>query len=711
MKTVDSGTRKAEGGVWRWLMRHRRPLAPVYLALVVWLIGVVVHRRAAEVGTDVVVGWLLIPALVLFLACRGFLDSGMTRVVVNLVGLTEMGWIAYAHAVGPTEVGALYSWLIISVVIAGFWWSNRVVEDRIKMERVVDSWPEIARAVNITRSAMPRALFRATVNGGWTARVIGPPSNRIIDRVGDIEAEMGLVRGKLTAHATTLANTTELRYEGPPIKPSTTVLRDPTVDSIGDEFLIGHRPNGRPTLFRLFLHGFGALHVLVAGTNGSGKSNFVNLLIAHVIKAPDAVAWFIDLKGGAESGPWNRALGYHAVNKAQATEMVNELKRIVDKRGGLLHKLRFGKTWKPSRSHPVICVFLDEVAELLGDRDLMAVLDELKSVVRRGRAVGVLLVMATQLPTNEAIGSTQIKAQFQYRISFRMNKRGQAMYILNNYEEVDVSALPGPEDPGWCLLERMSDNPFKTGTLYVPDDEIKEMAHHYGGPYQPEIDGDTREGMTDRYGDRDRDPLREYGDQGSPRYLAVFGEEWDGTYDGEEDDGEDDGEDGEATGDTSPDGGDDGGDAEYYRTLVVPAERGTTGTTEEEGEDMDEQTRGRPAGYGDEPPDPDLYNEEFPEMPGSEVPLSALPQFEQPKVLRLDDEAAENAFFAAADKATQAGGTISPAELAAASTWSRATVHRRLDDYMERALLVRKGTGQYQSTGGYRPHPEAPAPT
>lgn len=690
-------------GTWRWIMRHRRPLAPVYLAVLVWLTGVVVHRRFGDVDTDAIVGWLLIPALVLFLAGRAFIAAGTTRVVVNLVGLTELAWVAYAHALGPGDAGVLYSWLVISAVIAGLWWSNRVVEDRIKMERVVDSWPAIADAVGIARSAMPRAMFKATVNGGWEARVIGPASDRIISHVGDIEAEMGLVRGKLTAHPTTLANATKLVYEGAPVKPSITVLRDPVIDSISEEFLIGHLPNGKPTLMRLFLNGFGALHVLVAGANGSGKSNFLNVLIAHVVKAKDSVAWFIDLKGGAESGPWTRALGYHAVDKAQAIAMVGELKRIVDRRGGLLRILRFGKAWKPSKRHPVICLFLDEAAELLGDADLMRVLDELKSIARKSRALGVLLVLATQLPTNEAIGSTQVKAQFQYRISFRMNKRSQGMHILNNYSDVDVSGLPGPDNPGWCYFEKMNDQPFKTSTLFIPDDSIRDLAHIHGGPNQPDVDGDTLAGMSDAYGDRDRDPLREYGDQGSPRYVAVFTEPWDGRYDDEDDDGEDGDDVGESGGDDRGPGEDDGGDAEYSATLVVPAQRGGAGTSGDEEGAMSEAHRGRPRGYGDEPVPDELYDEEFPPIENDDTPLSELPRFDQSKRARLDDEAAENAFFAAADAAVVAGRTISPAELAAASTWSRATVHRRIGDYIEAGLLQRDGLGQYRSTGSYKP--------
>jgi S-DNA-T family DNA segregation ATPase FtsK/SpoIIIE len=672
-----------------WMWRHRRPLAPLYLAALVWLTGVALYKQyghfsAHPVATGSILAWVVVAFGIQLLAVGAFVGKRTTRVVGNLVGAAYFTWLMYAHAQGPSSVA--YQWFVIAAATAGLWWTNRNVEARVRMDRTAEAWPVIANALHIVGSTMPKAMFKVTANGGWEAHVVGPESRSVIDKVDQIAARMRLKRGRLTGYVTTSAHVTKLIYEGDAVTPKTTRLGDPDYTSVMDPIHIGHLPNGTPTHVRIFKEGFGALHMLVAGTNGSGKSNFVNLLIAHVVKAVDAVAWFIDLKGGAESGPWTRALGYQAVEKHQAVAMVAELKRIVDRRGGILRVLRFGKVWKPSRRHPVICVFIDEAAELTGDIDLDRALRELKSIARKARALGVYLLLATQLPTNEALGSTQIKAQFQWRICFRMNKRSQAQHILNNYDDVDVSALPGVDDPGHCYVEEMENQPYKTGTLYVPDELIDQMAVRYG-PDQPDVDEETRAGMSDAYGDRDRDPL---GELDEDEYRAAFART---------------GDDGTVGGDAGGDGGDPtgdaGGDDDYWATLVVPAQAARAGTTGDEESSMDPRLQGRPASIRDDMDPNEFYNEDFPPIP--DVSLADLPSGDpEPETVKLDDVAAEEAFFAAADMAVKAGKTISPADLQGASTWSRATVHRRIEDYLNAGWLERVGHGEYVSTGGYK---------
>lgn len=689
----NDDTRK---GLPAWIWRTRRAWAPVYLAVAVWLTGVVLHKRAGDVGWThlgilpwhSVYAWILLLGVVQAFAVNAFVKDGTTRLVGNAVGWAYGVWLMFAHALAPWQSAVFYGWGIISAISAMLWWTNRNVEARVKAEKIVDQWPAVAKAVHLADARMIRSGFRTTANGGWEARIFGPPSKTIIDAVDAIAARMHLKRGRLEAHQTEDAHITKLVYEGEHVKPATTVLRDPNIVSITDSFLVGHRPNGTPVMFRMFLAGFGALHYLVAGTNGSGKSNFVNLLVAHVVKAFDAVAWFIDLKGGAESGAWTRSLGHQAIEKAQAVEMVEEIKAAVDVRGTLLRKLGMGKVWKPSREYPVIAVFIDEVAELTGDPDLERALKYLKSIARRARALGILLVFATQLPTNEAIGSTQIKAQFQYRLCFRMQRRGQAQHILNDYDSIDVSALPGPDDPGHLFAEEFEKEPFRLKSLFVPDEAIEELDRRYH-LRQPEVDGETVAGMPVTYAGRNRDPLGELDPEQYRDAFERVGESVGDTGD----------TDGEPVGDTT---GDDGEAGDYWRTLVVPVQARRTGDTGDATHEEDRMTEGRPARIGDDLDPDDIYDDEFPPM----VPrrLSDLPKGEpEPEEPKLGDEAAVEAFFAVLDRATRDGKTASPAELATAATRSRATVHRWIDDFEQRAWIERVGTGAYKSTGGYKP--------
>lgn len=105
----------------------------------------------------------------------------------------------------------------------------------------------------------------------------------------------------------------------------------------------------------------------------------------------------------------------------------------------------------------------------------------------------------------------------------------------------------------------------------------------------------------------------------------------------------------------------------------------------------------RPSGLGADFSPADVWSDEFPKV--NDVRLSTLPKAERPAVERLDPDAARAAFERCLIDATRAGRTVSPRELGEASTLSRATVHRWLEEYLEAATVARVDTGAYRWAG------------
>lgn len=88
------------------------------------------------------------------------------------------------------------------------------------------------------------------------------------------------------------------------------------------------------------------------------------------------------------------------------------------------------RLWKPAAGRPALVIVVDEYAELPEDAHRLA-----DSIARRGRAVAVTLLVATQRPTQAAMGHSAVRSQMDVRVCLRVRERrdtdlvlGQGMY-------------------------------------------------------------------------------------------------------------------------------------------------------------------------------------------------------------------------------------------------------------------------------------------
>lgn len=141
-------------------------------------------------------------------------------------------------------------------------------------------------------------------------------------------------------------------------------------------------------------------HMIVAGTTGYGKTNFLKCLISQV----DGEVILIDLKGGFD------------FDKVTATN-IHDAERILSDVVGRMKKRR--------REH--IYVIIDEAGELYppshldkeGKRPYLACLHYVSEIARLGRAFHVHLIYATQYPTSDIV-PRQIKQCSESRLCFRL---------------------------------------------------------------------------------------------------------------------------------------------------------------------------------------------------------------------------------------------------------------------------------------------------
>ena len=77
---------------------------------------------------------------------------------------------------------------------------------------------------------------------------------------------------------------------------------------------------------------------------------------------------------------------------------------------------------------PALVILVDEYAELVDDAP--GAIRHADSIARRGRAVAVSLIAATQRPTQKAMGHGAVRSQMDVRICFRVRERKDVDLIL-----------------------------------------------------------------------------------------------------------------------------------------------------------------------------------------------------------------------------------------------------------------------------------------
>ncbi len=411
----------------RAIYRYRSELAPLVLGAATGLTAAFLHPRFP--------GWAPVLALlaiagsaVLWWAERltpglRWIERAYAATITGAAGL----WLAAATAVGP-GTAPLPALLVLGTLTAAMpWWRHRRRRARVRVERTLEAWPDIAEAVGLTGSRVMSAVVDLW---GWRARVglrRGQTAADVIAKVSALESGLGTRPGAI-------------RVEPDPARADHCLIRvlntDPHARAIawpastsGDEprtitapIPLGLFEDASPVAVTLAHR-----HALVGGVAGAGKSGILNAILASLTGCPDVVLWGVDLKGGMELGPWASCLDRLATTPAQAADLLADAVAILEARAARLADAG-QRLWQPSPTEPALVVVIDEYAELSDDAP--AAVGHADSTARRGRAVAVTLLVATQRPTQKAMGSGAVRSQMDVRVCLRVRERRDVDLVL-----------------------------------------------------------------------------------------------------------------------------------------------------------------------------------------------------------------------------------------------------------------------------------------
>lgn len=396
-----------------------------------------------------------------------------------------VGWLVLVHA-GTFDDPELWLVLLGGVLLGGIpWWSDQVRRDKVRIEGELAAWEEIAARIGLGGTRWTHHVEQP--GRGWTAKLVWPPGlysvEDVLKKRDRIEGARGLPVGSLrlarhgreTNRVDAFAvvddpHTQAIEWPGPS-KPEGGSVTDPTA--------LGLQENEQPVTVQRFRTS-GARRVLIAGASDSGKSGMINHLVGEDACCDDVALLLMDLKGGMELSPWSGIAAWTVTTVAGALEMCAALEAAIEARMADCSRRKV-RVWTPSRERPAIHVYVDELRRVAASRSGRTVrearetLDRLVDLATMGRAVGISLIGATQYPTLEALGSSQIRTQMDVRMCFRVQNQDEAGFTIPDHRP--AAHLIPADRPGTFYLQdgdRYYELPVRG--YFWPDELVAEVA-------------------------------------------------------------------------------------------------------------------------------------------------------------------------------------------------------------------------------------------
>lgn len=201
-------------------------------------------------------------------------------------------------------------------------------------------------------------------------------------------------------------------------------------------------------------------HGLIAGSTGSGKSEFIitYILSLAVNYHPDDLAFIlIDYKGGGLAGAFQkreiklphlvgtitnidtaglqRSLASIQSELRRRQVMFNEARNMTNE--GTIDIYKYQKLYHEGVVNtpiPHLLIICDEFAELKQQQEEF--MDELISVARIGRSLGVHLILATQKPAG--IVNDQIRSNSKFAVCLKVQDREDSMDVIKRPEAANL---------------------------------------------------------------------------------------------------------------------------------------------------------------------------------------------------------------------------------------------------------------------------------
>jgi S-DNA-T family DNA segregation ATPase FtsK/SpoIIIE len=223
-------------------------------------------------------------------------------------------------------------------------------------------------------------------------------------------------------------------------------------------------------------------NLLIGGEPGGGKSTLLSSVIAHAALALDCRLCLLDGKQ-VELGLWEDVADvFVGPDLGHAIRTLRRLQTVMNNRYGFLLSRRERKITRGHDLSTILCA-VDEIAYFSATVGSKAEQEEfialLRDVVARGRAVGIIVVAATQRPSVDII-PTSLRDIFSWRFATRCTTEASSDIVLGRgWAERGYNAQHiAPEDQGVGLLIAEGGEPRLVKSGYFTDHDIDQLARY-----------------------------------------------------------------------------------------------------------------------------------------------------------------------------------------------------------------------------------------
>lgn len=256
--------------------------------------------------------------------------------------------------------------------------------------------------------------------------------------------------------------------------------------SIFDPIYIGVDEFGAPVYLPLMFR-----NLLVGSEPGGGKSTLLNLIVAHAALSVDCRLCLLDGKQ-VELGQWEDCADvFVGPDIHHALDTLRRLQTVMNNRYAYLRSEGRRKIARDDTFSPILCA-CDEIAYFsatAGDRKTQEQFSSLlRDLVARGRAVGLIVIGATQRPSSDII-PTSLRDLFAWRWAGRCTNDVSSDIVLGHgWANRGWSANTiSPTNPGAGLLIGEGGIPGLVKVAYLSDEDCNRIASYAACIRRPDL--------------------------------------------------------------------------------------------------------------------------------------------------------------------------------------------------------------------------------